>query len=180
MASHDVAHSICQALGRGVTRSKRRAQEWRRKAAENGPAEECLRLAAHMYGDLPYAREVGHVGEAAGVATSAGIMEGQDVPPDVMIGVLHWLRKGCATAQHDPLEVLDRIRSMALEGGRHCHNDGCEVVGLLKNFKVCPQCKTARYCGDACQKQDWTTGGHKEMCGTLAYEPHSRFAASDQ
>jgi hypothetical protein len=30
-----------------------------------------------------------------------------------------------------------------------------------------PQCKTARYCGDACQKQDWTTGGHKEKCGTF-------------
>ena len=45
---------------------------------------------------------------------------------------------------------------------------GCEVVGHLKDFKVCPQCKTARYCGDACQKQDWTTGGHKKTCGTYA------------
>jgi len=164
-----VARNICQALGRGVTRSKRRAQEWRRKAAENADADECLRLAAHMYGDLPYAREVGHVGEAAGVATSAGVMEGHDVPPDVMIGVIHWLRKG----GHNTVDELDEFRRRSLEGAKYCHNDGCEVVGLLKNFKVCPQCKTARYCSDACQKQDWTTGGHKEKCGTHAYKARS-------
>ena len=57
---------------------------------------------------------------------------------------------------------------MALQGAKHCFNDGCEVVGHLKEFKVCPQCKTARYCGAACQKEDWTTGGHKEKCGTAS------------
>jgi hypothetical protein len=40
-------------------------------------------------------------------------------------------------------------------------------LGHLKDFKVCPQCKGARYCGDACQKQDWTVGRHKETCGTF-------------
>jgi hypothetical protein len=39
-------------------------------------------------------------------------------------------------------------------------------MGHWKEFKVCPQCKTARYCGDECQKQDWTAGGHKATCGT--------------
>jgi hypothetical protein len=63
--------------------------QWSRKAAENGHANTCSRLAARMYVDRPYAREVGHVGEAAGVATSVGVMEGHDVPPDAMIGVLH-------------------------------------------------------------------------------------------
>jgi len=77
--------------------------------------------AAHMYLDLPYAREVGHVGRAAGDANSAGVTEGDDVPPDVLTGVVHWLRKG----------GLDPI-------------DGCEVVGHLKDFKVCPRCKDAR------------------------------------
>jgi len=84
-----VASNICQALGRGVTRSKRRAQEWLRKAADTGDADACLQLAGRMYGDLPYAREVGHVVETAGVATSAGATEGHDVPPNVMIGMLH-------------------------------------------------------------------------------------------
>jgi len=63
---------------------------------------------------------------------------------------------------------LETLRKMALEGEMYCYNDGCEVVGHLKDFKVCPQCKTFRYCGDACQKHDWTTGGHKEKCGTRA------------
>jgi len=72
-----------------------------------------------------------------------------------------------AGPQHNPLHALDRLRVEALEGRKYCHNDGCDVVGQLKDFKVCPQCKTARYCGDACQKQDWTTGGHKATCGTF-------------
>jgi hypothetical protein len=116
-----------------------------------------------MYGDQPYAREAGHVGEAAGVATPSGIMNGHDVPPDVMTGVIYWLRKG----GYDLVYHLRVLRTDALKGAMHCSSEGCEVVGQLKDFKVCPQCKTARYCGDACQKQDWTTGGHKATCGTF-------------
>ena len=88
MASHDVARNICQALGRGVTRSKRRALEWTRKVADTGDADACLELALRMYGDEPYAREVGHVGEAAGVATLAGLIEGHDVPLYVLTSVV--------------------------------------------------------------------------------------------
>jgi hypothetical protein len=40
----------------------------------------CVKLATDMYGDHPYAREVGHVAAAVGVTTSAGVMEGHDVP----------------------------------------------------------------------------------------------------
>jgi hypothetical protein len=117
-----------------------------------------------MYGNQPYAREVGHVEEAAGVATSVGVTEGHDVPSRCLTGVLHWLRQG----EHDPVTELEVLRSMVLVGARHCDNEGCEVVGHLKTFKVCPQCKTAQYCGASCQKQDWNTGGHKDKCGTFA------------
>jgi hypothetical protein len=152
---------ICQTLGRGVTRSKRRATQWTRKAAESGVTQSCLALAAFMYGDFPYAREVGHVEDAAGVAAWIGDMEVlHDVPPDVLASVLHWLQKGGYDTHK-----LDEFRIRAREGGKHCRNEGCDVVGHLKDFKVCPQCKTARYCGDACQKQDWNAGGHKETCG---------------
>jgi len=158
-----VTSVIYPALGRGVTRSKRRAMQWLRTAADSGVSKACAKLAARMYLDYPYAREVGLVGEAAGVATSAGVMDGHShVPPDVFTGVVHWLRKG----GHNPIDNLDGLRKEALQGAKYCRNEGCEVVGLLKDFKVCPQCKTARYCGDACQKQDWTTGGHKAKCGT--------------
>ena len=142
MATRHAASNICKALWRGVTRSKRRAMQWRCRAAENGHADSCGRLATRMYMDVPYAREVGHVGEAAGVAASAGVMEGHDVPPDVLTSVVHWLRKG----GHNPVENLAQLRIQALEGGRHCFNDGCEVKRLLKDFKICPQCKAARYC----------------------------------
>ena len=162
-----MASMICQALGRGVTRSKRQAMRCKRKAAENGHTKSCLQLASAMYIDEPYAREVGLVGVAAGVATSAGVMEGHDVPPEVVTGVLHWLRKGCVTDQRNPLGALEMLRRIAMEGAKYCCNDGCEVVGQLKDIKVCPQCKTTRYCGDACQKEDWTTGGHKLACGTF-------------
>ena len=162
MASHDEASNICEALGRGVTRSKRRAMQWTRKAAEIGHADAYLRIAHRMYADNPYAREVGHVVEAAGVATSVGVTEGHDVPPDVLTSVVHWLRKG----GHNTPDKLDAWRRLALEGAKYCCNDGCEIVGQLKDFKVCPQCKCARYCGDACQKQDWNAGGHRETCGT--------------
>jgi TPR repeat protein len=164
VATYDVASIICQTLGRGVTRSKRRALQCLRKAAENGHANACSRLAIRMYGDDPYAREVGHVVEAAGVVTSAGVTEGHDVPQDVMTNVLHWLRMGGM----NPFEWLPVLRTHALEGGQYCRNDGCEVVGQPKDFKVCPQCKTARYCGDECEKQDWNAGGHKKTCGTAA------------
>ena len=161
-----MASIVCQALGRGVTSSKRRALQWMRTAAENGHADACLRLAGRMYVDQPYAREVGNVGEAARVAAPAEVMEGHDVPPDVMSGVLHWLRKG----GYDTVVNLQAFREMELEGVRYCFNEGCEVRGHWKDFKVCPQCKTARYCGDACQKRDWTTGGHKATCGTHAHK----------
>ena len=63
-------------------------------AAENGMANMYSRLAAHMYIDFPHAREVGRVVDADRVAPPAGVnMEGHDVPPDVLSGVVHWLRK---------------------------------------------------------------------------------------
>ena len=89
-------------------------------------------------------------------------MDGHDVPPGILTSVVHWLRKG----GHNPVDYLDVFRREALEGAQYCYNETCEVVGHWKDFKVCPQCKTARYCGAACQKADWTTGGHKVTCGT--------------
>jgi TPR repeat protein len=163
MATGDAASNICQALERGVTRSKRRAMQWGRKAAENGDTDSCSGLAVDMYRDGPYAREVGHVGEAtAGVDTSVGVIEGHDVPPDVLTSVVHWFHKG----GYNVVEMLDKCRREALQGAKYCRNEGCEVVGLLKDFMVCPQCKNARYCSDACQKVDWNAGGHKATCGT--------------
>jgi hypothetical protein len=83
--------------------------------------------------------------------------------------VVYWLQKGCVmcvTGEPTPLDYLEKFRREEVEGGAYCVNDGCEVVGHRKDFKVCPQCKIARYCSDACQKQDWSE--HKATCGTIA------------
>ena len=174
-------------LPRGVPRSKRVSMRWMRKAAEDGSTPACLSLAQCMYGDHPYSRDTGHVEDAAALPTPAEAMESHgdlneafqcapledhDVPPDVLRGVLHWLREssGDEYAGADALQYLDMFRSDALDGCKYCYADGCEVVGHLKDFKVCPQCKTARYCGAACQAHDWTTGGHKTTCGTAAVQ----------
>jgi hypothetical protein len=131
-----------------------------------GLADACVKLARSMYIDKPHAHEVGHVGAAVGGASSAGLMEGHDVPQDVMTSIVYWTRKGGL----NPTDHLDACRRASLEGGMYCCNDGCEVVGHYGDFKRCPQCKSARYCGDACQKQDWTTGGHKATCGTYTHK----------
>jgi hypothetical protein len=95
--------------------------QWMRKAADNGYSKAYLCIARDMY----LARELGHVVEAAEVARSAGGMEGHDVPPDVLTGVVHWLRKG----DHDPVRNLQVYRRAALEGGMYCYNETCRVRG---------------------------------------------------
>ena len=105
-----MASVICEAFGRGVTRSKRRYMQWLRKAAENGHSFACLHLAECMYTGRPYAREVGLVEEAARVATSVEVTEGRDVPPDVLSSVMHWLRNG----EHNP---SDRFSPRSAGGG---------------------------------------------------------------
>ena len=158
MASHDVASRICQALRRGVTRSKRRSMQWLRTAAENGYADSCLLIADRMYADLPYAREVGHVGEVAGVPMSAGVMEGHNVPPDVLTSLMYWLHKGGRNA----VTGLHVLRRRALEGSKYCRNEGCEVVGQLTDFKVCPRCKSARYCATRARNKTGLPGGTRK------------------
>ena len=117
---------FCQALGRGVTRSKGLCMYWRRKAAENGNTAMCLTLAKNMYEYRPNARKVGHVVDAAVNATTVGSMEGgHDVPGDVLISVVHWLQKG----GHNVAGGLNGFRRVALEGSGYCYNDGCEIVG---------------------------------------------------
>ena len=129
----------------GVARSKRRSMQWRRKAADKGVVDSCARLARDMYRDMPHAREVGLVEvEATGVTMSAADMEGHDVPAEVLKSVVYWLQKWCVTGEPTPLDYLEKFRREEVEGGAYCVNDGCEVVGHLKDFKVCPLCKTAR------------------------------------
>jgi hypothetical protein len=65
-----------------------------RKAADNGHTDACRQPAFHIYQDRPYAREIGRVEEAAGIAASVGIFtEGHDVALDVLDGMVYWVAK---------------------------------------------------------------------------------------
>mmetsp|Transcript_36716 Transcript_36716/g.90665 ORF Transcript_36716/g.90665 Transcript_36716/m.90665 type:complete len:164 (-) Transcript_36716:49-540(-) len=152
-------------VGRGVTRSKRQSLIWTRKAADAGLPRACMNLAIGMYQDQPHAREAGDAGfEMSAWDSTAGdiMLMGHDVPPDVLADVVHWIH----ASGHDPVAYLQQFLRQAVLGAKLCSNDGCEVVGHPKDFKLCAKCKTARYCGAACQKLDWTTG-HREKCGVF-------------
>jgi len=43
----------------------------------------------------------------------------------------------------------------------------CDAVSSEEEFLACSQCKQARYCSVACQRIDWTEGGHKAICNGL-------------
>ena len=122
--------------------------QWLRRAADNGHELGCPHLAMLMYIDRPHARDAGRVVENTGDAALAMFkpLEGHDdVPPHVLADVLYWLR-----SLNDPVKRLGMFRVMALEGIEGlCCNEGCEVKGQLKDFKVCVKCKSVRYCSVA-------------------------------
>ena len=97
-----------------------------RKAAENGHTDACRQLAFHMYQDRAYAREVGHVEEAAGVAVSVGVAEGHDVPLDVLNDVVHWVWE---TGERNFASWFSENRRIAQDGAAYCRVDGCQVLG---------------------------------------------------
>lgn len=48
-----------------------------------------------------------------------------------------------------------------------CHNASCQKVEkIYKQFACCSRCKSAAYCGGACQLADWKAG-HQQECKTL-------------
>jgi len=149
-ASHDVPSNICQALGRGVTRSKRRALQWLRKSAENGHTDACFSLPARMRRPALRPRGWACRGCRQGGRVGWDLGGARRFPgcPDQRSTLVGFGRGGIIQSTY-----FDVFRRTALEGNAYCFNDGCEFVGRLQKFKVCPQCKSARYCGSACQKQ---------------------------
>jgi hypothetical protein len=60
------------------------------------------------------------------------VVKSHDVPRDVLTGVVYLLRRG----EHNQAQMLDLFKHRALNGGEYCQNDGCKVVGQMKDFKV--------------------------------------------
>ena len=59
----------------------------------------------------------------------------------------------------------------------------CAVCGSETALSDCTRCKGARYCSKDCQRIDWKTGGHREMCAELgellARQPKQRDGARE-
>ena len=119
----------------------------------------------HEVGPEAGAQAWAEVETEAGAEAAAHASGGHDIPQEVLENVVYWLQKGGSNSCL--VDELDFFRKRVQEGAKHCYNEGCEVVGHPKDFKVCPQCRAARYCGAACQKQHWNAGGHKTTCGTF-------------
>lgn len=152
----------------GVNRSKEMSMRWRRKAAEIGNNACCFQLATRMYRDSPYARTVGLVEDTTCISIPSEFRKKYsiptDFPQDILTSVVYWLRKGGSCEERHEGD-FQFFRTIVTEGLAYCDNEGCEVVRLLQTFKVCPQCKTARFCCKECFEEHWTTGGHKTSCG---------------
>jgi TPR repeat protein len=183
-------------IGNGVERSKKFVVAWNRNAADAGSVAAANWLAMAMYLDLPYARRLGKV--IALEPSQALRAKHGALPKRVLASVIWWLQpqepivrtvspsiprmeetdERTRLLSIDPdatlliSSALDMLYENAHAGTRFCHNIGCGVIGPLKAFKVCPQCKTARYCGPECQKHDWNAGEHKRTCGTWEQATH--------
>jgi len=173
-------------VGRGVVRSKQFALMALRKAAENGKASACTTLARAMYINQPYARTVGLIEDVLAktmcstdvhTTTMANILWGDiehslgdpnKTPTDgfVYASIVEWFKRAELAGAGLGTTAFLEMSQIASVGDRYCCNVGCEVVGHRQDFKICPKCKFYRCSGSACQKADWTAGGHRDACCT--------------
>jgi len=50
--------------------------------------------------------------------------------------VVSTIHQSLVIGQRSPLDELEMFRRIALQGAKCCYNNGCEVVGHQKDFKV--------------------------------------------
>ncbi|KAJ7153899.1 hypothetical protein C8R43DRAFT_443172 [Mycena crocata] len=46
-----------------------------------------------------------------------------------------------------------------------CDNIDCHIIKSKTEFRRCSRCLNVYYCSTDCQKIDWRTGGHRDICG---------------
>jgi TPR repeat protein len=181
----------CQGGGY-ITRDRFKSLEFSRKAADAGVYKACCHLAFGMYLGSKYFRTIGLIDlpspggsswvfiklfEVASALAELYIKDGHDIPKDVMTSILLWLHRG--EVKNDSVsQTLNAFKEASTVGSEFCYNDNCTVKGLLKQFKVCPNCRTAHYCSRACQKDDWVE--HKKVCGTFAAKTSMEVAIKKQ
>ncbi|KAJ7058673.1 hypothetical protein C8F01DRAFT_280852 [Mycena amicta] len=83
---------------------------------------------------------------------------------------VHWI--AFIKAVQDRRRILD-LTYARLEGilARHkiCDNSECHQMILRRLLQKCAHCQAVSYCSKACQKSDWTNGGHRDACKSYAF-----------
>jgi hypothetical protein len=74
-----------------------------------------------------------------------------------------------AEKEKDKTPVTFKRVSYEMYGGRKCDLHGCDE--RVKAY--CTGCKMTAYCSVACQKEHWTNGGHRHVCGVSSTPPPS-------
>ncbi|KAJ7755258.1 hypothetical protein B0H16DRAFT_1690374 [Mycena metata] len=64
--------------------------------------------------------------------------------------------------QRHNLKVTYEQRTTSAKGA--CDNVNCNKIAAKATLRRCSGCRTFLYCSPTCQKSDWKTGGHREMC----------------
>ncbi|KAJ7057300.1 hypothetical protein C8F01DRAFT_1233248 [Mycena amicta] len=65
------------------------------------------------------------------------------------------------------LEVVKLYEAGQLTRLRACDNLKCSAIREAGQIQRCSGCQSANYCSQACQKADYKSGKHREICSTL-------------
>ncbi|KAJ7057294.1 hypothetical protein C8F01DRAFT_1307389 [Mycena amicta] len=65
------------------------------------------------------------------------------------------------------LEVVKLYEAGGLTKLRACDNLKCSAIREAGQIQRCSGCQSAYYCSQACQKTDYKSGKHREICSTL-------------
>ncbi|KAJ6553296.1 hypothetical protein B0H19DRAFT_1156114 [Mycena capillaripes] len=59
------------------------------------------------------------------------------------------------------------VNEMDSYNHKACDNMECGIINKRTDFKRCSHCRRVYYCSVDCQKNDWRSGGHREMCQSV-------------
>ncbi|KAJ7920545.1 hypothetical protein B0H13DRAFT_2421808 [Mycena leptocephala] len=64
----------------------------------------------------------------------------------------------------DRIDLMNELKSEEHVSLKACDNMNCGVIQAKEEFRRCSHCQRVFYCSTACQRLDWVTGGHRDMC----------------
>ncbi|KAJ6586213.1 hypothetical protein B0H19DRAFT_431311 [Mycena capillaripes] len=68
---------------------------------------------------------------------------------------------------HTRIDLMNEFKSEEHVSLKACDNMDCWVIQAKGEFRRCSYCQRVFYYSPACQRLDWATGGHRDMCHSL-------------